>query len=437
METFKFYDGVVTTQFEFIIDGKPAEFEQSVVAHEYSLIDESVFHLGTCTHRFTSNRQSFVDSVMRQAMTRTTPTLRFRVGITSASGAHWRPWSEHLITSYVASPVGAGNDIGYRFQIQTVDLPTAWNRASKTVCRKGKISSIVAEIAAENGVNNTVIEETATEGVYHQSFEGDAEFIMHRLIRRAVNKKGLANYLFYWQDGALHFHTPDFQAQVYHVDYYVVGGELLVAADHSQKLYEAGISGVHMVRYDPYTGDAREITSDRAQALRYAPVAYPWNLPQGAYNLPYHSGANGDKECFAIAQSVYDLTRIGAFQTTFTLRKLSNLRPGSMVELNTSASPQASSFSSGLYLITASTMELSPGKAACNFILQRGETSRMPEAATTVRNVNENKLTSVLEAPGQPVSLAVVNSSSIREGVGKQTSDKTFAVVSDANRGPS
>lgn len=436
MDITRLYGGIVTAQFQFQISGKPTVMDPSVVSYDGSTLTESVFKPSVYEHRFVVKRLDLVDGVLRQAMAQTTPTLRFRVGVIAGTSTVWLPWQEHLILSHSALPKGTGDGAAYTLHVQTADRLVAWNRSSKTLCRKGKISDIVAAIADENRVANTVIEETSTDGIYFQTYQGDTEFIVERLLRRAVNKKGLANYLFFWQDDTLHFHTPDYQASVFSANYQALGGLTLVQSNYTQKLYEQGIGGVRLIRYDPYTGDAREIPSFAQQALKLADTMYPTDAPQGAYNISYHTGANGDQETVAMAQAVYSQTRLGAFHTTFTVHQMTSLRVGCFVRLDIALTDKAAQPASGVYILTESAIEIVSGKATCVFTLQRGETTRL--AGTVVGSVNaDNQLVPELEAPGQPLNLSSIGASAVRSGAGKQTSDRTFVVLSDANSGPS
>jgi hypothetical protein len=433
MDAASFYDGVVVVQFQFSTDDKPIVLDASVAAHKSSTLTESVFEPALFEHQFITQRLDIVDSILRLTLAQPTPIVRFRYGINAEKTTNWMPWSQHLLTSFSALPVGVGEAAGHILHIVSNDPLYAWNRQSKVVCRKGKISSIVAQIASENGIENTVIEETDTEGVYYQAFEGDTEFVMQRLLRRSVNKKGFGNYLFFYQDDALHFHTPDYSTRPLYANYYNAGGLNLALVDHTQKLYEGGIGGTRIVRYDPYTGNSNEISSDPSKALRYATVAHNLNVAQSQYNVPYHSGANGDKECVAIAQSVYDLARISAFRADFTLPRMTNIRAGCLLNIDITPSSRSEA-ASGFYLVSRTSVSIVNGRATTALALQRGETGRLPVVQTTVGD--ENKLIPVLEAPGQDVNIPAVTSSQTRSGAGKQTSDRTFTILSDANRGP-
>ena len=430
------FDGIVLVQFQVKLPNQPApyEFETETIAHISTTLNESVYKGAIYDHQFTTNRIELVHRVLRQAMSDPTPTLRFRVGVKNPSGVSWMPWQATTITGHSSIPQGSGTSSGHVVQIQSADDVFKLNRQSKVICRKGKISQIIQAIADENGYD-AVIEETGNSGVYYQTYAGDAEFIRHKLVARAMNTKGRGNYLFYFQDGILHFHTADYMAEMRSIDYYGLAGSNLAATDYSQKLFESGVAGVNVIRYDPYTGIGVEIRSDATRCLRYSDVLYPVDsVSNGRLNIPYHTGDNGDEEVLAMAQAGYEAARSRIFDVAFSLDRLTTLRVGNILDLNIAPAVDKRAPSSGLYLVADSAVQVKDGKAHCRYTLHRGETSRLPGL---VAAAGSESLVPELDAPGQPLNLAELSASSIRKGAGNKTSDRTFAILSDPNAGPS
>ena len=428
-------DGIVTTQHELVLPGNQKYgFGAGSITYEGSRLHESIFQPSEYTHTFTTTQIDLVDRVLRQCMATTTPKIRFRWGVTRGS-THWFNWQNHVITSYSAAPQGTGDIAGYRVVIKTADEYWKASRLTKTAVRKGKISDIVAAIAKENGIETTIVEETLVSGVYYQIFQDDFEFMRDKLLPRSSNRKGLANYALYMQDSQLHFHTPEYATQVWTIDYCQHAGSDMIHTDRSQHAAPMGAAGVSVVRYDPYTGDSALIQAKPDVSLAFSDVLYPLtNLQYGSRNVPYHTGANGDREVQAIADSLYNDAKVKTFDLPFRLDRPSAIRPGHMVNLLASAAKTANSAAAGMHLVTSVDIDISNGHAISVYTLSRGETTKITGLKQYAGNAN---LEDVYRAPGTRVRMASTLKPGLRNASENNASDSPSTRLSDANKGPS
>lgn len=430
-------EGPVISQFELVRpDKSPITLPTDEILHLGSTVRESTTQASEQEHRFQLSETTFADTLLRQALASPSPILRYRFGVRAAQSIKWMPWQPYLIRAHTLSPSGVGSASGYLLVVQTANEEFALDRQSKTAAHRGKISAIVRSIAERNQIRAVVVEDTSTEGVYYQTFQGDGEFIRNRLLSRAVNAKGVGGYLFFFQDGVLHFHTPSYQAGAFSYNYYAKGGASLTAVDQGQRLFPLGVAGVSIVRYDPYTGDSRQIASNPDLCLKYTESLYPLaSVPGGALNVAYHTGANGDREAIAMAQSIYSVARVNAFHVKIVFRQFTGLRPGHILELIASPGENSAAPYSGRYLVTESNTIVDTSAFVVAYTLQRGETERL-SGFVDADGAEGEAFVSEFAAPGQTIGDGETVSSTLARGSGKQTSDRVFTTVSDANSGP-
>lgn len=394
---------------------------------------ESVTGPAFYTHKMTSDTPDAVNQHLRRAMETGNPKVRSRIGVGDAGDEIlWLPWQSHVIKEPSALFQGLGDQSGHNVSLETADPLWAMRRLSKTASRKGLISKMVAEIAAENGMDS-VVEPTAGEYLFIQSYQDDVSFIRNRLLDRAVSEDGHGNFLFYVKDNALHFHTPDYQADTRDYSYLGQASDLIAHVDSSQNAFMTGGSGTLMVAVDPFTGQSRELSSRPDQALTlgntlpdYSAVGLPLT------ELRYHLGANNPSEAAIIGQNVYERERMKTYTITLHAHRTLGLRVNDFVNLTIDPKGHRASPWSGVWLLTSLAHTVSKGALTSEFTLQRGElqTSRGDFTALAGQGVDVVSDSSV--APGRTVNVKEVSVSRLIKGA----AGSTLTEVQDPNKAP-
>jgi len=411
-------------------------FNTNTTSHVRTEIKDNVSANSAYHHRFRAKSVAVVDQVLKAAMSDGYPTLLFRVGIGVARHTAYLPWQRHTVTNYTGIIEGIGSDSGHYFELTTQDRLWDVDRSNKTAAHSGTISDIVARLAANNGIEQTVIEPTQGVGVYYQVKQGDADFIRRRILSRAVNAKGHGNYKFFMRDNALHFHTPEYHAEYKELAFYGSGGKLLSITDNSQRLLATGISGCRAVTYDPLTGKSTEDTSKPDVATKYSDSLYKMdNIPSSQRVVNCHVGGNRETDIQGMVQSTYEAARMATFALTFQLPKTIHIRAGDILNLLVNPETNRVSAWSGLYYVVSVTMIVDGGDLSARVLVNRGETRKIrTDVAVQSDEKGSRGLSGEHEAPGQPVNLKALQASTRTEGAAYSGTDASFAPVKDPNR---
>lgn len=409
---------------------------------------ENIFHSATITENATgfsewmlncqTTNRNFVDTLVRNSTAGGTPHIRLRYGFGTAGGSiSWNAWTEYLIRSDVSKIVGLGGGAGYMATLSCVDRLSEIQRISKTVPRKGKISDIVKTIADSYGLP-AVIEPTKYEGLWIQSFVNDYDFILFRMMPRAINDKGRGNYKFFLKDEVLHFHTPDYQTDLKEFNYHASSGVSLRHVDATQNRLSAGSAGTRMIIHDPYSGIHQELESNASLALRLGNTLPDVDsIPGLKKNIFYHLSANRLPEAVAIGQSTYENARFGDYHLELEIQKSIFFRVGDIV--NTLISPKDSETTptSGLYYVQQVRHEIKTTDITSFVRLERGEyfvsQSPQPKLVQQAQNV----VSAPNSAPGQSLNLGDAASSVTTKGAGKESSRRNFRDAQNPNTAPS
>jgi len=422
-------NGMAFAEFELALPNKPGISLNKLVAYEKSELTETTHGIGVYNHQFITQQPELVDKTLNAAMATGTPRIRFRIGYGTPEKLSWLPWQNNIITHYSGLLVGAGDKTGHHLQISTSDMLFAASRASKTCVRKGTISGIVAQIAQENKLT-TVIEKTAGEFTFIQSFEDDVTFISTRLVPRAVSTKNRGSYLFFMQDNVLHFHSLDYQAEIKDLFYFETPYLQLAQVDMSQQLWDEGASGTRLIVYDPYTGQSQEIISAADKALRLANGIYDLtSVVNGQRNIIYTLGQNRPEEAVALGQNSYEFARLKTFELVATFSRLTNLRVGNIIRLIVSPLPEKTSPWSGYYLLSKTVTTLDKTVITVTCQLQRGEISQFGSKTVAEKDAQ----TTITKAPGVELNVRETQDSAQTKGAGKQASAKVYTTVADVN----
>jgi len=418
-------------------NNKFVPFSSLSVIHVKSVIEESV--KGTSTHELfvRAPTTDYVDSVIRAAQSQGSPFVRYRIGIGLPGQMSYLPWQDMILPDFSAPIEGVGKTAGHFVRMMLKDNLFTFSRATKTAARRGLVSDVVKQIASENQIANTVIEPTVGQGLWIQSFVDDVDFIRTRMVPRAINAKGRGAYNFYFQDGALHFHTPDYQAQLKDLVYYQVDNFGLTQLDETQNMLEFGASNVRVVTYDPYTATFGEIVSDPTKSLRLGNVLTPVASVQGAeLNYPFHLSTNTAQEASNLAQAIYDNARMQTLGLKIDIARSIFLRVGDLVQVTISPSQSKNSVWSGVYFVTNACYTIESGTLISNFVVKRGEFQTDSMSPAQVNILGDNLVLNNQQAPGQPLNVKGVESSVLTHGAGQAGYTSIFVQTQDPNAAP-
>jgi hypothetical protein len=421
--------GQAVVEYELIVPNKkPIVLSSSTVVHDESTVEDNIYGMSVYRHRLRTLDTNFVDLQVKESMASSAPRMRFRLGVGVPDTMFWLPWQDHIIYDYTAILQSLNEQAGHVVEFKTMDFMFLLTRGSQTVARKGSISQIVTAIAAEYGLKETVIEPTTGVGAYIQSFEDVAQFVRKRMAGRARNDKGRGNYLFYFKDGALHFHSPDYQSQVHNVVYQQANSSALAQVDNSQRLVVEGVTGTTTVVYDPYTAKTVVAGSDPTKALKYADSIYNLsNIPNGNIPVFHHVGPGIPEEGQIIGQNIYEHARGNTFNLILEVDKTIQIRHGDFVNLVVQPADQKASPWSGYYLVTHVRHVIKSNAVRSSYTLARGEIRK------SLANLTETRQQDILvieqEAPGQPLNIGEIKSSQRTKGGGSVAADGRLFVT--------
>lgn len=415
--------GQAVVEYELIVPGKKSVvLGPSVVVHMESTLEDTIYGVTVYRHRLRTLTTDFVDLQVKEAMASSLPRMRFRLGVGVPDSMFWLPWQEHVIYSYTAVLDSLNEQAGHTVEFQTMDFMFLLSRGVQTSARKGTISKIVTDIFAEFGFKTVVIEPTTGIGAYVQSFQDSATFIRKRMVGRARNDKGRGNYLFYWKDGAVHFHSPDYQSQVHNVLYYQANAAGLAQIDNSQRLVKDGDAGTQMIVYDPYTAKTLVVGSDATKALKYADSIYSLDkIPGRDVPLFHHAGPGIPEEGAIIGQNIYENARGNTFNLILEVDKTIQIRHGDFVNLVVTPSDEKASPWSGYYLVTSAKHAIIKNAVRSVYTLARGEIKKSLTNLTDVRE--KDILISEQIAPGQALNISEIKSSQRTKGAASLAAD--------------
>lgn len=325
-------DGQAYVDYELLLPTGSIPLLIPCVRFHRALVKESVYAYGETQLSFRTTNTDYADRVLKALESNGKPLLRFRVGLGVPGRMAWTPWQLHWVTGYYGTFEGLGPEAGHRLTLTTQDLLAYMDRSTRTRAHRGKISGIIQRIVEQNGLRNTVIEPTNAEGLWIQSFNGDVEF-MRRLTQRARSEQNRGNYLLFVRDDVLHFHTPDYQADIKRLVYYRSAHKRLDLSAQTQQLVDEGVGGVRVNGHDPLTGQSETFSSDPAQAVRYANwISRIDKTASISRQRPFHLSENRRLEAANLAQNMYESARLQSFGLKLQARKTRLLRAGDLLE---------------------------------------------------------------------------------------------------------
>ena len=428
-------EGTATVQYKLVLaQNRTITFDQSKLSSFDAELKDDVYGNGTGLHTFQTSDPSFVEA-LRQAMSDANPKLEFRLGFGSPNGMYWLPWQQHLVVRYSAIANGVGNSAGHLVVIVTANSLARMARSARVAAYRGTIADIVNKIAANNNLD-TVVQPTDGPFMLYQCLADDAAFIRQRLLPRAISTSGRGGFYCYIRDNVLHFHMPDYQATVSHLDYYGSFGTQVETQDRSEDalLWDAGVAGARVISYDPLTGKTRGVPSDPDSALRLADTLYQFqNVANGQRNIPQHRSFNPPVEDAALAQSAYQWARQRIFVCDIHLEKTISIRHGDLLNLSLVQQVTKASSYSGYYFVTSATHIVKKSAVHSVYTLSRGELRGQDQSLST--QSAQQLLLPASKAPGVFPNLLETQSSELTKGAGNYSSAKTYTTLADANTG--
>ena len=436
MPSSQLYPGQAVVEYELVVpNNRTLILSNGIFNHVSTTTIESIYGVCEYRHRVLTTTVDFADKLLKQAMASGTPRLRFRLGVGVPDKMFWMPWQEHVIVRWTGALESAGEQAGHALDIVTQDYLYLLGRGNQAQAHRGSISTIMRTMANDHGFTAQVIEETVGEGIYIQT-PGcyDVDFVRNRLVPRALNRRNRGNYAFYFKDNAMHFHTPDFQADVHNILYYQANAASVVFRDQSQEMLPYGVATTVVVAYNPYTGETKALTNRPQNALKMASSIYNLaTIPNAQRVLRYHTSGNRPEEAEAICQNTYEAARSNTFALTLSVEKMIDIRHGDIVNLVITPADNKSSPWSGFYLATEVKHDISKGSVLSNYTLMRGEIGASLANITTT--TSQDVLVSEMEAPGQTLNVPEIKSSQRTKGAGKiSVNGKLFSTLLDPNK---
>lgn len=383
----------------------------------YGTIEESLNMPASGIFILKSKSSDYVDRLLKTIMFNDTPRIKIRLGIASKASAKWLPWQTHSVVHYTAKPTGIGTQGGHQITLQTSDILRDLTSPEKVASHRGTISKIVAKMMASYGIP-VLIEPTAGDGLYIQSYMTDFDFLLYRLLPRALSGKGRGNFRFYMKDGTFHFHSPDYHSEVKTYDVFKSENSTseLSELDNTQLADEQ--FGVHKTVYDPYTGQTQIIKPFPGLALRYA-NSMPNQI--GAIpgkNLSGHLALNPVSEEVAMIQNAYEAVRALNYQLQLLVEKAPWLRLNDLLNVQVAQEKTKSSPWSGYYSVTGVKHTYDSGTLSSCFILSRGEMQAGAGNFKSLKDLGVNVVEKSFTAPGKDLNLAEIVASSVIRGSG-------------------
>jgi hypothetical protein len=130
---------------------------------------------------------------------------------------------------------------------------------------------------------------------------------------------------------------------------------------------------------------------------------------------------------------MYQMARQKTFNCSIIVDKIISIRHGDLLNLIITQQTSKSSSHSGYYYVTRVSRMIKKQAVSTVYTLERGEL-RGQQQSLSVQD-RENQLISDTQAPGQTPNILEMQSSELTKGAGKQSSARTYSVVTDANTG--
>lgn len=321
-----------------------------------------------CALTLATEDPRFVNHVLVDLMASGNPIIKVRLAIQNESKPDFQ---DHIITNYSARTFQQGHMV----DIETGDVLIRDQRSTRFKVRTGKIGDIVKSIADEIGIG-AIIEPTTGSGseTYYQTNLSNTDFIIRRLLPKAINASGRGLYQLFVVDNILHFHTSDYHTRIKQLDFTGQStSESFEFVDLSQKVIDGGAAGVIGMFHDPYTGQSTISRSDPTKTLNFSDRVNQISNINGANRvIGYHIGMNRVGEATALVQSTYEAGYRKMHRALIKLNKAIQISIGDTLNVIVQH-PAQTSPAAGLYNVVDVSRLFLNGQLTTTLVVERGE----------------------------------------------------------------
>ena len=428
-------EGQAYVDYELVLPTGPIQLINPLVRFLGSTYSETVYGYAHANITIQTLTADYADRVLKALESTGSPFIRLRLGQGVPDHIAWTPWQLHYVRQYRGSFEGIGPTAGHQINLHTEDMLSLVDRASRTSAHRGKVSEIMQKLADRNGLKNTVIEPTNTQGLWIQSYTGDFEFARQRLVRVARSAHNRGNYFLYARDNVLHFHTVDYQAEVKEMSYFNSSSERLHLASLPQEKIDMGSAGVRIVRHDPLTGESGEESSNPSAAIRYSNWISKLSSVNGAQrNFSFHISENKVTEAVNLAQNMYEAARQECYELQMQTTKTRLLRAGDILNLVLEPKSGQASTWTGLWLVATGSHSITKGAINSVYVLQRGELTALKGVSNALLSQGLNIVEDTQNAPGVSLNLQQTQVTQLTTGAGKTVGSGVFSQVQDPQK---
>lgn len=295
----------------------------------------------------------------------------FRYGFSSGGTSSLTPAETWLITEYRTSKNMVVIDL-----VDTFYWLTAMRRFS---ARSGTISGIIESITStiENERNVRIIsrvEKTLVSNqMYYQSNVTDWDFIKDRMLPRAVNADGCANYHAINRFGMWVFANLDYS----YVSHQLVNtsvNNVLKANRINKELSLA--SGYDVIGYDPLKGELVSVSGDREKVLRRGQLV-PKLDATFSTSTALSLSHNGENEISALAQHEYAKASDKLYTAQFNLANSVLVCAGDAVTVPLNAAGEANITWNGLWSVLEVRHVVHKGVLETSVKVTRGDQAKV------------------------------------------------------------
>jgi len=296
-----------------------------------------------------------------------TPRVFVRLGTSAAGKVSWQPWQEHLILGLSASP----KPNSHAFVMRTADRFAEMRRATPKTSWQGLISSIVGQFASAYQLT-PVVEPTAGQFSLIQTQASDHDFLVGRLMARAITPAGRGDFCSYVRDQELHFHTTGYKKTPVAVRFFFDSSTEITHMDRTQENVYAGAAGLKSYIFDPYTGAvSTRLTSPSGLVLgKHRPDLS--GIVNGPVTTSWTVGVNQFDEAIKLAQSRFDTVHLSNYVIKLKTVQLL-LRIDDLVDLDLTQSTREFNPWSGRYSVSEVSHSIAVGTVTSQVTMTRGD----------------------------------------------------------------
>lgn len=320
--------------------------------------------------------------------------VKLRWGIDTGSATVWMPWENFRVLRTIPQLTSStASTAGMPFELTLVDQLYDLNLAPKIASRRGTVTEIASQIAANYGLSVEVEPVNGAPLALIQSGVTDYQFLL-RLCDLASTTAG-SGYHFYLEGTTLHFHSRDWRKVPQVLPYNTLartGASDLIAVDDVQdNAVQAGPDSRSIV-YDPLSGRTHVLSPSAELYTRFGPRL---SQAAGGALMTAHAGPNQVTLEQTRLQAAYTFARDRYERISFALTNVLTVRSGSIVSLQMS---EPTDSLSGVYHVEAVKTTIVGGSAQLAVTAARGEVGGTPLDTAIVQDAGQQTLPATLPA---------------------------------------